>query len=1207
MLIAVAGVLIAAVYLESILTKQQHQEHELEVRSRLSEIGARLESTLSSNIVSVRGLAAYLAVNPALSDSDFKQISQLFLQNNPLINNVGVSDQQYNMVRVYPEENNRAILGGNLLDIPSQAVSAREAMQSGRVQFSGPVQLLQGGQAFIVRIPIVNPISSDIAGLLSFPISLNSLYDRVGILQLSRDYLVSIRSTYEFSTGQVFFGKEAVFDQKHVLQDVDLPSARWQIAAVPLNQFHGPLMARIWIYCLAGFLIVIILIVQWLRFKELRSLTLIEKQQMMLDQAQRVGQIGSWSWHIPVNDIFWSDEAYRLFGLDKSDPYLKDKGYLDFVYQEDLDTVRQQTKQAMNQGGRYQMDFRIVRPDGEMRWVHSEGVVDLTVLKKPLRVFGTFQDVTASKRIERQLIQSESELRAVTDAAQSLIMIIRIHDGLVRFSNPSSQRLLGIDPDSLVGLSIVDFFVQSGSYSDLVQSAEQSDYVRDRKLTLYRADNNHEVSFLLGVQKINYEGDICFVADLVDISSMLEAQAALEDSEERFRLFAENAPGVFWLAKPDWAEIDLLSKGYERITHHSSQAVLDGENDFFSCIHPDDKDEVRRVFSAVSSEPEILKYRIVRPDGGIRWMRSINFATYDINGNLRNIAGIGEDITESRLNDQRLKLAASVYDNTAEAIVVTDAQNKILSVNPAFTRITGYGLPDVEGKNPSVLSSGRQTKHFYQEMWLTLKQYGRWQGEVWNRRLDGELYVEWLSITALKGDSGDIENYVAVFTDITDRKEKEELIQYQANYDALTGIPNRGLFHDRLKQAIVSVDRQRTRGAVMFIDLDHFKEVNDTLGHEAGDDLLKEVANRLQKATRATDTIARLGGDEFTVIIPHFNHIDDIAGVAIKVIDSLSRVYNLGHNSAHISASIGITVFPDDGSEIKRILQNADQAMYAAKSAGRRTYRYFTSEMQAEAEERQNLQNDMRNAINRREFTVYYQPIVDSNGRLVKFEALVRWIHPDKGLIPPDRFIPLAEETGLILPLGWWVFQEAVTQLALWQKDHPQLCMAVNLSSKQIATDERHVENFITILQALDVTANSVTIEVTESLFLDPTGDSVKKLERLRDQGFRIAIDDFGTGYSSLSYLKKLPLSIIKIDKTFVSDLDKDNGDRVLVDAILSIADSMALEVVAEGVETEQQAAYLRDKGANMHQGWLYSKPLPADDAHSWLSENLNV
>ena len=1201
MALAMIGVVIAAVILESELTHQQNQKKAFEIQSRLSEVSARIESVIHSNVIGVRGLSAYLSINENLPDEEFESVASLFLSNNPLINNIGLVDQSYNVIRVFPEPDNQAALGANLLNSPEHAISAKEAMRTGLVRFGGPVELFQGGQAFLVRMPVFDPDDGYVRQLLSFPIRLNRLYRSVGLTSLMDEYVVAIRKMDDYSPGSVFFGQPDLFQGEYVSHELNLPGAKWQIGAVPYDRFQSPLENREWIYVVAVFLLLVIAAIQWLRIRELRSLNLIEKQQLMLDQAQKVGRMGNWSWHIPSDEKFWSEEAYRLFGLDTESTELIEKGYLAFVHKDDIGMVQLASRQAMKDGGRYQIDFRIVRADGELRWIHSEGVVELNSTKKPLRVFGTFQDVTSGKRIERKLKQRESQLRAVTDAAQSLIMIVRCSDGVVRFSNPSCQRLLGITPEALNGCSLRELCRNPQDFDELLEPVNKGRGISGVNLTLIRVDDRSQVTFLLGGQGIVYEGENCFVADLVDISSMLQAQSALEDSEERFRLFAENAPGAFWLADTEWNTIDFLSKGFERITGCSAQDVMSGKTGFFDCIHAEDKERVRDVFRRASGKAEIIEYRVIRPDGELHWVRSISFATFDAKGRLRNIGGIAEDITDSHLSNQRLKLAASVYENTAEAIVITDNNNQIVSVNDAFGQITGYSLEEVQGKNPSVLSSGKQDKSFYSDMWASLSHYGRWKGEVWNRRKGGELYAEWLSITALRNEEGAIENYVAVFTDITDRKEKEELIRYQANFDALTGIPNRVLFHDRLEQAIANVGRHGGQGALMFIDLDRFKEVNDTLGHEAGDDLLKEVASRLSGLVRESDTVARLGGDEFTVMLPDFELLDGVNRVVEKVIECLSREYQLEDNKAHISASIGITVFPDDGTDVKSILQNADQAMYAAKSAGRQTFRYFTSEMQAAVLEKQLLQQDMRRAIEKKEFSLFYQPIVDSEQQVVKLEALIRWIHPDKGFLSPDKFIPLAEESGQILPLGLWVFEEAVRQLSIWSDDKPDLSMAINLSSRQISTDERHTEYFASILEKYNVPAERVTLEVTESLFLDPAGEAVQKLEALRDYGFRIAIDDFGTGYSSLSYLKQLPLSIIKIDKAFVGGLDKESGDHVLVDAIISIANSMSLDVIAEGVETEEQAEYLKRQGAQMQQGWLYSKPLAVVDAAGFL------
>lgn len=1201
--LATLAVLGSAVYVESSYLEQLRQKRVLETRARISEAGASIESVIRSNLASMQGLAAYLSIKPDLTQADFADTATLFLSNNTMVNTVYRISSEFQYTHRYPDAINLDLLDSFIQVGSDDFELARQAVDTGEVFLSDPVVKAGGADYLHIWLPLQGGRKHRTA-LLFFPILLNQLYETSGLTQLDEEMDVAVRVIRDNKPAAVFYGSASLFSVSDITYSLNLPGAQWQIVAAIKRDTFVERSSRLWIQLASGVLIGIIFLVLWLRLKELKAVALIENQQLMLDQAQRVGRIGNWSWNITKNEIFWSDQAYRLFGLEVGDPALKRNGYLEFVHQDDRHIVQAAIDEAMGRGGRYQADFRLLRADFDQRWVHSEGFVELNADRRPVRVFGTFQDVTSSRKIERELKQREAQLSAITDAAQSLIMITRAEDGKVLFCNPSSKRMLGIDADELVGRSIIDLYPAPGDRDEVLRCVEKDKHLSNFPLRLHRVDTQEVSTFLIGLQLIRFEGEDCFVVDMVDITTMLEAQSALAESEEKFRLFAENVPGIFWLSHPNGTDIEFLSPGYDRITGLQSDQVLSGADSLFANIVEEDKPLLDQIFS-VSEKPVQLEFRVQHPDGEIRWLRNLSFATYDGEGRVKNIAGFGEDITEAYLSNQRIKLAASVFESTAEAIVVTDTKNRIVSVNDAFSRITGYRPDEVLGQNPSILSSGKQSDDFYLAMWHSLQNSGTWQGEVWNRKKSGELYVEWLSITALKNRYQEVENYVAVFSDITDRKEKEELIRYQANYDALTGLPNRVLFNDRLTQAISSARRYpKDRGALMFIDLDHFKEVNDTLGHEAGDQLLKKVAERLQKYTRESDTVARLGGDEFTVMLPSIAAIEDVGKVAEKIIESLSKTFDLNGKAAHISASVGVTIFPDDGEELTRVLQNADQAMYAAKSAGRHTYRFFTPVMQQEAERRQLLQNDMRSALENHEFELHYQPVVDQTGRAVKVEALVRWNHPEQGRVPPDQFIPLAEETGLIVPLGGWVFNQAVSEISRLRKQYPDLGVAINLSSKQIGTDEPHVEHFIDIVQQYDLPSGFVTLEVTESLFLDPGGDSVEKLNLLREQGFEIAIDDFGTGYSSLSYLKQLPLTTIKIDKSFVSDLDKDDGDKVLVDAILSIAQSMQLSVIAEGVETEAQSEYLVSGGAQMQQGWLHGKPMPYDQLCLWIKEN---
>ncbi len=1202
--LAILAVVGSAWYVEVSYLEQIRQKRVLESRSRVSETSAGIESLIRSNLASMQGLAAYLSITPDISQHDFAETAELFLSNNPMVNAVYRISSDYQYTHQYPVSTNSDFTDHFIPPGTQDFEVARQAVETGEVLLSGPVVQADGEASLHIWLPLHGSDLQHRTALLLFPLPLEQIYEVSGLYQLEREMNIAVRGIKQSKPTAVLYGSASLFNAADITDNIALPGAQWQIAASIQPESFVERSSRLWIQLAAGLMISIIVLILWLRLKELRAVGLIERQQLMLDQAQRVGRIGNWSWNIVKGDVFWSDEAYRLFGLEKGDRALDNDGYLQFVHAEDRPLVEAAIQDAMGRGGRYQVDFRLMRADFDQRWVHSEGFVELSTDRKPVRVFGIFQDVTSSRKIERELKQRETQLSAITDAAQSLIMISRAADGVVLFCNPSSKRMLGIEPAELVGQSIVAFYPSPSDRELLLQRVERDQKLSNYTLKLRRADNGRISTFLIGLQKIMFNGSECFVVDMVDISSMLEAQAALANSEEKFRLFAENMPGIFWLCHPDGHEVEFLSPGYERVVGMKAAPVLSGAEPLFGSVVPEDRPMVEGIFS-VSRQPLQLEFRIQHPAGDVRWIRSLSFVTYDNEGRVKNIAGFGEDITDAYLSNQRIKLAASVFESTAEAIVVTDANNQIVSVNDAFSRITGYSPDEVLGENPAILSSGKQPDSFYQMMWESLQATGSWQGEVWNRKKNGELYVEWLSITALKNRYDDVENYVAVFSDITDRKEKEELIRYQANYDALTGLPNRVLFHDRLMQSITAARRYpKDRGALMFIDLDHFKEVNDTLGHEAGDSLLKKVSERLRQYTRESDTVARLGGDEFTVMLPSIGSVEDVRKVAGKIIEALSRMFDLDGKSAHISASIGITIFPDDGDELTRVLQNADQAMYAAKSAGRHTYRFFTPQMQQETERRQLLQHDLRSALDHHEFELHYQPVVDRDGHVVKVEALVRWNHPVQGRVPPDQFISLAEESGLIIPLGGWVFAQAVSEISRLRRRFPELGVAINLSSKQIATDEHHVEHFVDILQQYNLPAKWVTLEITESLFLDPAGDSVEKLNKLRAQGFEIAIDDFGTGYSSLSYLKQLPLTTIKIDKSFVSDLDKDSGDKVLVDAILSIAQSMRLSVIAEGVETEAQSRYLAKGGAQMQQGWLHGKPMPFEVLRQWLDSN---
>ena len=552
--------------------------------------------------------------------------------------------------------------------------------------------------------------------------------------------------------------------------------------------------------------------------------------------------------------------------------------------------------------------------------------------------------------------------------------------------------------------------------------------------------------------------------------------------------------------------------------------------------------------------------------------------------------------------DAQLHLAASVFESAHDGMVVTDSNNVILRVNRAFTEITGYSAEEVIGKTPSLLKSGRHDDLFYSRMWASLRHQGIWQGEIFNRRKNGEVYPEWLSINVVKAGSGKVTNYAATLTDLTLRKAAEEQIKDLAFYDPLTHLPNRRLLRDRLQQALATSNRSGRAGALLIIDLDNFRALNDTLGHDVGDLLLQQVTQRLVANIRDGDTVARLGGDEFVIMLEDLSKAPkesatEVEYVGEKILSILNKPFLLTGHEYISSASIGATLFNDHEHTVDELLKRADLAMYQAKLAGRNTLRFFDPEMQAVVTARARLEGELRRGLQQNEFVLYYQSQVDKADRVTGAEVLVRWNHPSRGLISPAAFIPLAEETGLILPLGYWVLETACTQIASWSARPEMACLtlAVNVSARQFHHPD-FVEQVLAVLEHTGADPQKLKLELTESLLLNDVEDIVAKMNTLKAKGVCFSLDDFGTGYSSLSYLKRLPLDQLKIDKSFVRDILSGPNDAAIAKTIVALTQSLGLSVIAEGVEMEAQRDFLADFGCHAYQGYYFSQPLPLKD-----------
>lgn len=548
-------------------------------------------------------------------------------------------------------------------------------------------------------------------------------------------------------------------------------------------------------------------------------------------------------------------------------------------------------------------------------------------------------------------------------------------------------------------------------------------------------------------------------------------------------------------------------------------------------------------------------------------------------------------------NRERLRQAAAVFDCTREGVLVTDAQGLIVHVNRAFMEITGYQQEDVMGERPSLFKSGRHSSNFYQQMFQTLEDKGEWSGEIWNRRKSGDIYPQWQTIRVIHDDQGQVSHHVAVFSDISAIKDSEHELAHLAHHDPLTDLPNRLLFTDRAEQALASAQVHKRGCALLLMDLDHFKIINDSLGHNVGDQLLKAVGERLKGLFGPGVTLARLGGDEFAVLAESCPQVIQAAAIAQRMLDAMKDPFVFDGNQLFISASVGISLFPSDALSAQQLLRNADSALFKAKSVGREGYALYTEELTAHAQNRVEIASELRRALEQQELRVYYQPVHNlQDSRLLGVEALVRWQHPERGLVPPGEFIPIAERTGLIADIDAWVMDQACRQMCQWLAEGAPLSfVAVNVSSRLFARRELY-EQVAQVLHETGLDPAFLELEVTESAVMDDPEVALEQLHRLRELGLRLAIDDFGTGYSSLLRLKRLPVQKLKIDQGFVAGLPWDEDDAAIVRVVIALAKSMGMQVQAEGIEQVEQARFLLAQACDMGQGYWFGRPMPATE-----------
>jgi diguanylate cyclase (GGDEF)-like protein/PAS domain S-box-containing protein len=693
-----------------------------------------------------------------------------------------------------------------------------------------------------------------------------------------------------------------------------------------------------------------------------------------------------------------------------------------------------------------------------------------------------------------------------------------------------------------------------------------------------------------------------------EVVARSDVEIDLRRSDERMRMAVEGARIGFWDwdvigDKQVWSDICKELLGLRPESTANFQVLMHS-------VHPDDRKMMGDGIQAAIEEKRDygLEFRVVWPDGSVHWQAAKGRAFYDETGRTTRMAGISMDIDERKHAEESLYLQVAALEAAANAIVITDFHGAIVWVNHAFTTMTGYSKEEVLGKNPRLLKSGAQPETYYSNLWSTISSGKVWRGEVINRRKDGTTYPEEMTITPVTPDVGNPANryFVAIKQDITQRKATEKRVKFLAYYDALTGLPNRTLLQDRLANALAVARRQKNKLAILFFDLDRFKDVNDSLGHSVGDLLLEAVAERLKTCAREQDTVARLGGDEFLLMLTHVTDVPDAAVAAERLMDAITAEFVVQGHTLNVSCSVGISIFPEHGADGETLIKNADAAMYSAKDNGRNNFRFFTADMNAQVVERLALESSLRLALDRKQLFLVYQPQMDiASGRITGLEALLRWQHSELGLVPPDKFIRIAENSGLILPIGEWVLRTACSQTRTWQDEGlPAVTVAVNVSAVQFR-QEGFCELIRRVLDETGLAPQFLELELTESLLLANADVMMSVIEELKAIGLTLAIDDFGTGYSSFSYLRQFRVSKLKIDRVFIRDVALNPDDAAITTAIIGMAKSLRLKVIAEGVEDEAQMSFLRGHQCDEIQGYYFSKPLAVDQVADKLRSNV--
>ncbi|MBI3433215.1 MAG: PAS domain S-box protein [Hydrogenophilales bacterium] len=1204
---------------------EQHSlEHEREHVDRLAADHVHsIEYAIEHALSATQALAALVRQGKG-SVPDFESVASAMLPSYPGASALALAPK--GVVRdIAPLAGNEKSLGLDLLNTPALRKESRLAMASGKLTLAGPLELAMGGTGVVGRLPVVLEGGHGQPVFWGFAIVVIRLPE--GLRAAHLDHLNQEGLAYELWRIHPDSGRKQIIARSSpaplidpVEQTLRVPNASWTLSVAPAHGWSQPL--RLSGYAMLAFVFSLLLAYLANLLVVLRR----HKQRLEARVAQRTDEILATQRKLratldAIPDLVWlkdADGVYlgcnpmfeRFFGAREAE--IIGKTDYDFVDRAQADFFRENDRKAMLAGKpSSNEEWLAFADDGSRRLVETVKTPLLDDDGRPLGVLGIARDITKRVEAERALLESQQRAQQYLNVA-GVMLIALDTQGRITLVNRKGCEMLGAVEADLLGKDWFEHFLPKPARNGVREAFGQMledkvdpvEYMENPILTA--AGKERIVAWHNAILRDEAGRVSGVLSSGEDITENRQAEQALRDSRERLHLLldsmAEAAYGV-----DSEGRCTFVNRAFLKILGYQDESEVLGRSTH-ALIHHSHADGSPYLESECRMHRAYLSNQAINVSDEVFWRKDGTSIPVEYWSNPIVAGGVVVgaiatfvDITQRKQAEAQLGLAAKVFEQSGEGIMITDAGLNIIMVNQAFTAITGYSETETYGRSPRMLASGRHDRAFYGAMWEAIAMQGRWQGEVWNRRKDGGLYPEQLSIIRVLDAQGEVTHYIGIFSDITRHKEAQAHIQRLAHFDPLTGLPNRALLNDRISHELSGAQRNRTQMAILFVDLDHFKNVNDTLGHRIGDELLITVAARLKTVVREVDTVSRQGGDEFILILPGTD-ANGAAHVAEKLLEAVAQPYQIEGFELSVTLSIGIALYPADGDDFDALSKCADAAMYRAKHDGRNTYRFFTTEMQARSAHNLQMENALRRALERNQLLLHYQPQISlQDGHLIGIEALLRWQHPELGMIAPAEFIPVAEESGQILQIGEWALRSAVQQMKAWRDGGLMpMAMAVNLSAVQFR--HPHLPELVTqILDEMELPPQYLELELTESVAMDDAPAAIAVMDKLHEHGIRMSIDDFGTGYSSLSYLKRFNVHRLKIDQSFVRGIGEDPEDRAIVSAIISLADSLGLLTIAEGVETEGQLAFLREQGCDEVQGYYFSKPLAAGQFEAFV------